>query len=360
MDQNNNISAVLVEFDSLKGPIIRKKNPTNLVIPKMGEVDNILMWIIRALDFSVRKINNQTAYAKTIMLRDPNYTRKKRQFGIAIITETTYDLKEMEEILDKIIQRCYLEGENKPYFKMLNNLLQIISKINEFTNGLFTRSTEQHQIQSIIFEDKAIQQKPLEEEIEDKETRFMLISNRLNILNKITISDNSSNKTHIVCAANKLNQINGNVGHLYQVASERLHLELDVRRMLHDGTIDSLEILLRIIEVLPSQTYLNERILVVAEFLDRLLNEEVDLEYFLPYLQYFVSMENFTITEFKTEEFEKQFENVKETHGDWIKLLSEVDLDGKGLSEFFKLTGLRREGLELLIDLLFVKIIAIF
>ncbi|HUT81728.1 MAG TPA: hypothetical protein VMZ29_11050 [Candidatus Bathyarchaeia archaeon] len=360
MDQNNNISAVLVEFDSLKGPVIRKRNPTNLVIPKMGEADNILMWIIRALDFSVRKINDKTAYAKTVTLRDPNFTRKKRQFGIALITKTTYELKEMEETLDKIIQRCYQEGENKPYFKMLDNLLVIMSKIDEFTNETFTECTEQ-EIQPIFLEDdKKVSQVSIDSEIQDNETRFMLMSNRLNILNKITITDKFSNKTCIVCAANKLSQINTSMGYLFQVTSERFHLEIDVRRMIQEGTVDSLEILLRIIDVLPTQIDLNERILVIAEFLDRLLYEEVDLEYFLPYLQYFISMENFTITEFKTEEFEKQYENLKETHGEWIKSLSGLDLDGKRLIEFFKLTGLRREGLELLIDLLFVKIIAIF
>ncbi len=363
MGQEKNISAVLVEFDSLKGPVIRKKNPGNLVVPQMGEADNILMWIIRALDFSVRKINEQTAYAKTVSLRDPNFIRKKRQFGIALITKTTYELKEMEDTLDKIIQRCYQEGENKPYFKMLNNLLQVISSIDEFTNGNYTPGKEEDiPTPQVLTDDSKVNnfESKGEEGEKESKTRFLLMSNRFNLLHKITIIDRELGKTYIVCASNKFNQINSNIGNIFQISSERFQLEIDVRRMLQEEVIDNLELLLRIIQVLPSQIDLKERILVMAEFLDRLLYEEVDLEYFLPYLQYFISMENFTITEFINEDFEKQLENLIETHGDWIKVLADKELDGSKLIEFFKLTGFRREGLELLIDLLFVKIIAIF
>ena len=43
-----------------------------------------------------------------------------------------------------------------------------------------------------------------------------------------------------------------------------------------------------------------------------------------------------------------------------LESLSKNNLDGKRLTHFFKETGVRREGLELLVDLLFVKIIAIY
>ena len=125
MNKTDEITAVLVEFDSIKGPAIRKKQPASYLFPENSEMKDVLMWVIRASEFSVRKIEKQTAYAKAISLRDPNFTRKKRQFGITLITKTTMDLEKAESILDKIISVCVKESENKPYFKMLNSFLSI-------------------------------------------------------------------------------------------------------------------------------------------------------------------------------------------------------------------------------------------
>ncbi|MHA1212996.1 MAG: hypothetical protein ACTSSH_11090 [Candidatus Heimdallarchaeota archaeon] len=353
--ENSKLSVVLVEFDSMKGPVLRKKEPQNFDFPINEENDNILMWILRAVEFSVRKIDTYTAYAKTIALRDPNFSRKKRQFGIAFITKSTIEIEKMERLLENIVEKCQREGENKPYFKMLNSLLKIIEDVNDNTNLLQTTTKDQQETSDRDQEDDA-------EEIENdsRNNQYLLMSNRLKMFNKVSMTDKRTNKTTIVCAADRFSQMQGKIGQLFEVLSEKFQMEIDIRFEVPEGLNQGMEMMLRIFEVQPIDGSFNERLLVAVEFFDRLLYERVDLEYFLPYLQYFISMENFTITEFKTEEFDIQLPNLMETHGEWINCLANQNLDGKHLTEFYKLTGVRREGLELLIDLLFVKIIVIF
>ena len=47
------------------------------------------------------------------------------------------------------------------------------------------------------------------------------------------------------------------------------------------------DIILRIFDAILSGKILNERLLIAVEFFDRSLDEKVDIEYYLPFLQYF-------------------------------------------------------------------------
>ena len=155
-------------------------------------------------------------------------------------------------------------------------------------------------------------------------------------------------------------KIDMDIGQIVEITTKRYNFKIDLRNYCPSELEQGFELLSRILETLPQDSSYNERLVVAVEFLDRLIDEQVDLEYYLPFLQYLIAMENYTITEFLNEEFDKQLHNLKGTHGDWIESLSKNNLDGKRLTNFFKITGVRREGLELLVDLLFVKIIAIY
>jgi len=358
LDQGKNEIILLVEFDSLKGPILRKKQPSNYVFPRNFELEQFLIWIIRASEFSVRKVEKQTAYAKTITLNDPNFARKKRQFGVALITMETIDLERAEYILDKIITSCVENGDSKPYFKMLDGLLKTIGSFT--TNISFSKkgtlvSSKKSQKQTLLLEGVEKTQNKVHQE-----KQFLLMSNKLHVFNKVTLIDKQTQTKTIVSLVKGFSKVNDLVGQQFAWESNRYTILVDLQYDAPNGLEHGADILLRIFDSLPAGKILNERLLVAVEFLDRLLDESVDIEYYLPFLQYLISMENFTITEFQTEMFTEQLEKLKETHGDWINCLNNINLDGKKLSEFFKIVGIRREGLELLIDLLFVKLIAIF
>ncbi|NHK32866.1 MAG: hypothetical protein FK730_16080 [Asgard group archaeon] len=360
MDQGNNIVKILVEFDSMKGPIIRKKEPKNYEFPEGAEIDAILMWILRASEFSVRKIGEQTAYAKILSLNDPNFQRKKRQFGIAIITKETIELKTAEELLEKIIKQAQSSGNDKPYFKMLKELLAIIGNTQGIPIGL--NETEQHKrLQpevSLKVQNKS--QNLIAIENTNQFEQFLLMSKKLIVFNKVKIMDKSKESTFIISSVETFGKIDMDIGQIAEIITNRYNFEIDLRNYCPPELEQGFELLSRILEALPQDSTYNERLVVAIEFLDRLIDEQVDLEYYLPFLQYLIAMENYTITEFLNEEFNKQLHNLKETHGDWIESLSKNNLDGKRLSNFFKVTGVRREGLELLVDLLFIKIIAIY
>lgn len=357
MNQLDDLTVVLIEFDSTKGPVIRKKHPAEYVFPENSEMESILMWTIRASEFSVRKIEKQTAYAKSISLRDPNFNRKRRQFGIALISKATIDLRKAENNLDKIIAVCIKESENKPYFKMLNGLLTTIEEFQQIINGEIITAKEQlGETQFEIKKQTQENQKLKEEQIQ----QFLLMSNRLNLFNKITFLDKENGIKIVICLAEGFGTVTEVVGVPYKYESDRFNILIDLRHDFPEELELGLEILSKILTTLPAEKEFNEKILVSAEFIDRLLFEKVDIEYYLPFLQYLISKDHFSITEFRTEEFRRQLNNLKETHGDWIDCLTDKDLDGKKLSEFFDITGTNKEGLELLIDLLFVKLIAIF
>jgi hypothetical protein len=359
MGQDTNKIALLVEFDSMKGPVLRKKQPTTYEFPQNLELEQFLKWVIHSSEFSVRKIEKDTVYAKTISLRDPNFTRKKRQFGIALITKTTIELDKAEIILDKIISHCLKDSDGQPYFKMLKGLLQTITNFPNYlsiSKESSSRTKKKKQKQLLLHKEE----KKAQNNEKSQEKQFLLMSNKLHVFNKLILIDKKTQTKTVVSLVEGFSKVNDLVGRQFAWESNRYTILIDLQYDAPNGLEIGADIILRIFDALPSGKILNERLLVAVEFFDRLLDEKVDIEYYLPFLQYLVSMDNFTITEFKTEMFNEQFEKMKKTHGDWIKCLKDVELDGKRLTEFFKIVGVRREGLELLIDLLFVKLIAIF
>jgi hypothetical protein len=343
----------------MKGPVIRKIAPKNHVLQTDEELDNILMWILRANEFSVRKIGVLTAYAKTISLHDPNFQRKKRQFGLVIITEETIELKTIESILNKIIKLAQKEADNKPYFRMLHELLKIITSTQEVVSGVEEYQTKQT-LQPIISVNDISSKNLMPAKDIDNFEQFLLMSKVLQSFNKVTIVDKQKENKIIVSSVDVFGKVDKIIGEISEIENKRYIFQVDVKGFVPKELAIGFHILSRILDAIPLENNVNERFVVAIEFLDRLLLEQVDLEYYLPFLQYFISMENYTITEFLNEEFDTQLSNLQETHGEWIKCLSGVNLDGKRLTDFFNITGIRREGLELLVDLLFVKIIAIY
>lgn len=360
MEQGNNFVVILVEFDSMKGPIIRKKEPKNYQFPDGAEIDAILMWTLRSTEFSVRKIVEQTAYAKTISLSDPNFQRKKRQFGFAVVTEKTIELKKAEKLLDKIIQVAQKKGNNTPYFKMLNELFEIINSIEELTNGLDDSKNQEHLLPEVSREKQNKTQKTTLVENVNQYDQFLLISKKLLVFNKVKIIDIGRESTFIISSAEGFGKADKDIGQIIEISTNHFKYIVDIRNYFPPELDQGFVLLSRIFETLPQESNYNERFVIAIEFLDRLLDEQVDIEYYLPFLQYLISMENYTITEFQNEEFNNQFHNLKNTHGEWIQSLSNENLDGKKLTDFFRITAIRREGLELLVDLLFIKIIAIY
>ncbi|NHJ03990.1 MAG: hypothetical protein EAX90_04150 [Candidatus Heimdallarchaeota archaeon] len=354
----NNLGVVLIEFDSLKGPIIRKKNPQNYDLSSISSREDFLMWIIRASEFSVRKIDDFTAYAKAISLNDPNFSRKKRQFGLVVISKLTFDIIEAEMMLNSIIEKCKKNSDNKSYFKMLNELLQIINdykppekiiaeKIFQTKNEFLDQLNLDQKFTSII-----------KKEDTKKDIPFLIVSEKLQVFNKVRINTKEDSFNLIIGKSSTFNNFTSK--QQISISSEKISMEVILQHNTPPGLQTGLEILIRILDTIQNLEEIVDRIIVSIEFLDRLLFENVDIQYYLPFVQYLISMESYTITEFKIEDFEKQFVDFQDTHGDWINCLIGQNLDGKKLTDFFKLTGIKREGLELLIDLLFVKLIAIF
>ena len=304
------------------------------------------MWIIRANEFSVRKVDNQTAYAKAISMIDPNFPRKNRQFGLAIISQPTIDIIEAEKILDLIISKSKKVCNNQPYFKMLNGLLGIITN--------FTLPKKYHA------KDETETNEIFEKSIGEQEIPSLLISEKLNIFQKVIISSNTTKNSIVIGTSNAFNEKEHTSQQKMSISTEKTTIDVIMQRNIPDSLQTGLDIFIRILDVVQELTNKEDRIQSCLEFLDRLLVEEVDIQYYMPFSQYLIAMESFTISEFKSEEFSQQLDNLKETHGNWIGCLQEKELDGRKLVEFFSLTGVKRESLELLVDLLFVKIIAIF
>ena len=351
----DNLGIVLVEFDSLKGPVIRKRNPQDYSLPKMSFEEEFLMWVIRSSEFSVRKIEHQTAYAKAISLADPNFARKKRQFGLAIISKLTFELSEAELILNELIKSCLKNSDNRSYFKMLNGLLLTIKNFKLPENILMQsiESTKEDVLEQV--KNNTNFEKKLEEE--QKQLPQIIISNKLQIFNKVTIQDKRGIIEIVVGKAEGFD--NYKQKQQKNVSSEKIDINVLLQNFAPTNLHIGLEIFLQILETTKELEDKIERIIIGIEFLDRLLYEDVDIEYYLPFIQYLLSMENYTITEFKEEEFEKQLINLQETHGDWVNCLIGKNFDGGKLTQFFDITKIKREGLELLIDLLFIKLVSI-
>ena len=351
----NNLGLVLVEFDSLKGPVIRKRNPQNYTLPKLSLEEEFLMWIIRSSEFSVRKIEQQTAYAKAISLADPNFSRKKRQFGLAIISKLTFELSEAEIILNELIRNCLKNSDNKSYFKMLNGLLQTVKNFELPENILLQsiKSTKEDVLKQINNTAK------FDEKIEEQnQLPHIIISSKLQIFNKITLKEKRGMIELVVGKPEGFETFKQK--QQMNISSDKIDIDVLLQNYSPTNLHKGLEIFIQILESTKELENKIEKIIIGIEFLDRLLYEDVDIEYYLPFIQYLLSMENYSITEFKEEEFGKQLVNLRGTHGDWINSLIGKNFDGMKLTQFFNITGIKREGLELLIDLLFTKLITIY
>ncbi|MHA1773007.1 MAG: hypothetical protein ACTSXO_02645 [Candidatus Heimdallarchaeota archaeon] len=330
MDGKNE-ALLLVEFDSMKGPLIRMVRPKKATLIKKINEKKLLIWIIRATEFSVQRLGELTVYAKALALDDPNFSRKKRQFGIAFLTQRTLELTVAQKLLELLIQKCKKEANNQGYFLMLQKFLETL----EFAQ--------------VQLDANALVTEPEEKEFD---------SNKLQIFNKLTFEFKELAKEIIVNATNTTDQQNKQNNAPLQFGARKIKAQIELQGERPQDLSLAMNLFLRILERLPKEE-LQTRIIAAVEYLDRLLFEKVDIEYFLSFLQYFISMEEFTISEFKKDELIAQLKNLQETHGEWIKCLVTAEFTGKSLEHFFKITGFRREGLELLIDLLFIKIIAV-
>jgi len=309
------------------------QRPKNSRLAEQINQEQLLIWIIRTAEFSARKIGDLTVYAKALGLEDPNFSRKKRQFGLALLTHRTIELAAAQKVLDLLTLKCKKEANNQAYFLMLKKFIDIL----EYA------------------------QKELElEELEEKNERHKILSSRLNVFAAISLRNKETGKETIVEQKNKREREQEKKEEVEQLQfkSEGYIAQIILQAKKPLDLMLAMNLFLRIIEGMPEEVFL-ERILCAVEYLDRLLFEEVDIEYFLSFLQYFAGMEEFTIIDFKQEEFAKELENLQQTHGEWIQTLQNTKLAGKSLRQFFTTTGFRREGLELLIDLLFIKVITI-
>ncbi|MHA1557461.1 MAG: hypothetical protein ACTSPM_11070 [Candidatus Heimdallarchaeota archaeon] len=353
MITSTKLGIILVEFDSLKGPVVRNKNPKNFQIPNDTTNENLLVWIIRANEFSVRKIGDQTAHAKAISLDDPNFPRKKRQFGLGLITQPSLDFIEAEKILDLIISESKKRSNNKPYFKMLNGLLTSITNF-KLPYKFGTNEIPTPQKRKIAIKDQ-------NEIIPQEEMPLLLISDNLDVFKKVIISSKQTNYSIIIGNKDAFVGFEKKTQNKeLSISTEKTKIDVILQRDIPDNLQIGLDIFSRILDVISDLSNKDDRIVSCLEFLDRLLLEDVDIRYYMPFSQYLIAMESYTISEFKTEEIKQQIANLKETHGDWVECLDGKEFDGRKLAEFFLVTSIKRESLELLINLLFVKLIAIF
>ncbi|MHA1354053.1 MAG: hypothetical protein ACTSR1_02615, partial [Candidatus Heimdallarchaeota archaeon] len=137
--------------------------------------------MIRAKEFSVRKLNTHTVYAKTISLTDPNFSRKNRQFGIAIITSVTIEIEEAEQIINNIFSESIEKCNNQSYFKMLNGLLEIISNDDPFTGKDFVKDQKKQ-----ILNDKV--EKPVKNPFLEKVNQRVFLSEKLSQIKSVKLT----------------------------------------------------------------------------------------------------------------------------------------------------------------------------
>lgn len=342
---------MLIEFDSLQGPIIRKKSPNGFEVQENKKQGDFLMWVLRASEFSVRKVGNHTAYARALSLRDPNFPRKNRQFGFAIVTKTAIEFQKVNEVVDKLIKKAKKRGNNKPYFIMLNELLTIFKEIKD---------------EQTIFElerDRTTQTKERNGQKQTAHSEEQMTSKKMTIFNKIKIAHANNSPTTII-TRRESGSSEAKTNKQLEVSTDRISIFAELQANLHNGMIKQvragLMIFARILETFPSKEVKKERIRVGVEYFDLLLHENVDIPYFLPFLQYLFFMESFTIEVFKRQSFKEKLSELVTTHGKWVEDFTPRSLEGKQLSAFFQLVGIKREALGLLIDLLFIGIIELF
>jgi hypothetical protein len=352
---------LLLEFDSIKGPIVRKIKPKNSLLPEKITQTEVFIWVLRSETFSVKKIDSYTAFARGLELRDPNFSRKKRQFGLAIITQNKLTIQQAESLLEDMIKKSVKKGNNKSYFRMLQGLFEVVEEATEIIGKV--KNDKEYESSGIPVSKNDIQAKATKSEtLQDTSTemkKINLLSNRLSVFKKMIVNDRRSNMSYLIGNTQVIKNNERQGEQLLGISLKKMDIQVEMRGSMPEGVQHGLDIFSRIIGAVPSTKMDKKRLLAGAEFLDKLLLEKVDILYYLPFFQYLMGMENYTITEFKKEGFERQFNDLRETHGGWIDCFLDKDLTNESLSDFFAETGTRREGLEFLIDLLFVKIVTI-
>lgn len=300
-------------------------------------------------------MNTHTVYAKTISLADPNFARKNRQFGLALITSVTIELDEAEEIINSIIEESQERCNNQSYFKIISGLLEIISKEGAFTK----KKTKQENKISDNEKRKCVL--PVKEAVFDKVNQRVFLSEKLSQFKSVKFTSKIEEYSVVIRQSlySEINQADKQ-GEQLEFATGKFAIRVEMTKGLPEDLQFGLEIFSRIIETISAIQGNEYRILVGVEFFDRLLAENIDIHYYLPFIQYLISMDQYTVTEFQNEEFKNQLPDLMETHGEWINSLNDCELDGQKLTKFFDIVGIKREGLEFLIDLLFMKLIKIF
>jgi len=248
------------------------------------------------------------------------------------------------------LEKC----NNQSYFKILNGLLEIISNEGSFTN----REIKEEKVPESIRNRK---ESPAKNPFLEKVNQRVFLSEKLSQLKSVKFT--SKKEEYNVVIRKSLNSETDQTvkqGEQLEFATNKYAIRVEMISSLPDDLQFGLEIFSRIIETLSTLQGNEYRLLVGVEFFDRLLAENIDIHYYLPFIQYLISMEKYTITEFKNEEFTNQLTDLMETHGEWINCLNNNELDGQPLTKFFDIVGVKREGLEFLIDLLFMKLIKIF
>ncbi|MHA1743814.1 MAG: hypothetical protein ACTSV6_06155, partial [Candidatus Heimdallarchaeota archaeon] len=250
MDGKNE-AFLLVEFDSMKGPLIRMVRPKKAPLIKKINEKKLLIWIIRATEFSVQRLGELTVYAKALALDDPNFSRKKRQFGVAFLTQRTLELTVAQKLLELLIQKCKKEANNQGYFLMLQKFLETLefARVQLDANALVTE--------------------PEEKEFD---------SNKLQIFNKLTFEFKELAKEIIVNATNTTVQQNKQNNAPLQFETRKIKAQVELQGERPQDLSLAMDLFLRILERLPKEE-LQTRIIAAVEYLDRLLFEKVDIEY---------------------------------------------------------------------------------
>ncbi|MEA2070176.1 MAG: hypothetical protein U9O98_02705, partial [Asgard group archaeon] len=359
----NYAAIVLIEFDSTCGPLIRKicsKND-NFNLNKLPL--EFLLWTIQAKEFSVRKINSATAFARQISLIDPNFKRKKRQFGFALITKETIALDLAEKLLQILIFKIKQKGNYQPYFRMLKNISRILEEeynkiITELKNKGIKDIEESSNVKMSITE--TLSKFTDSNRTIKKFQRKQLPSSRLLVFQKVAIYNKTLNKKIIIGSKKSTKQWKNNSKQTFEMNKDEMIIRTQMWNGLPKLLSEGLEILGAILIHSPPKAFTPIRLLIAIEFLDKLLYEKIDIQYFLPFIQYLLVMEGYTITYFDMQAVNANLVALQKTHGSWVSCLIQQTFQDQPLTYFFEKTQLSREALELLIDLFFMKIIRIF
>jgi hypothetical protein len=364
---------LLIEFDSIEGPIIRMTRPMNFFLPKTTVLNDFLMWVIRAEDFSVRKIDELTAYAKALKLYDPNYSRKDRKFGFVYVCNPTIPLSDAETLLDDLIKKSIRRSNKQPYFKLLKGLIETLQEAKPRELFQLCQQTEKDLKEQVKESNKnkanndkksvmagAIERKNGIISQSEANNVIKISTNRLHIFNRVIITDKLTEVSYIIGRPDTLKRPEEPVGKEFEITTGRIKVRVDLRGGIPTGLQKGLEILNQEIDGIPLGGLAKERLVVSVEFLDLLLWEQADIQFYTPYLRYILAMDYFTIKEFNQSQFQEHFQSLCNTHGRWIECLENEPLTGQTLEQYFQITGINRQAMEMLVDLIIIKIIKVY